>query len=221
MSDVFQEVDEELKRRKIDQIARRYGPWVGSVVALIIAVFAGYTFWQNYQESRLAAAGDQLVAGMELVVAGQNNQAAEAFAALAADAPGGYRLIALFQEATARRLAGDLDASIALYDQIAGDESTPSDFRDLARLFSGLAVIGSNTGGYDDIESRLGPVAAGSSPWRYHALEALGFSAYRVGSYGLAASHYRQITDDALAPIGVASRATEMLNLTDSIASAD
>ena len=221
MSDVFQEVDEALRRQQIDKTVRRYGPWVGTLAAVLIAGVAGYTLWQNYQEGRLGAAGDELVAGMELSLAGQNMEAADVFAALAADAPEGYRLLALFQEAAARRLAGDSDRAVLLYDQIAANAGTPPDYRDLGRLFSGLVAIDSGTVRYSEIEMRLAPVATGTSPWRYHALEALGFAAYSAGRYELALSHYRQITDDVSAPVGVASRAAEMLNFTESTASAE
>ncbi len=221
MSDVFQEVDEELKRQHLDKVMRRYGPWAGSVAVAVVVGFAGFSFWQSYEERSQAAAGDALVAGMELVVAGDTAEAADTFSALATDAPGGYRLLARFQEAAAWRLDGDFDRAIMLYDEIAADEETPLEYRELAQFFAGLAVIGRGTVRYDDVESRLSSIATGTGLWRYQALEALAFAAYSTGQFALAASTYRQITDDALAPAGIAARANEMLNFSEASASAD
>ena len=218
MSDVFQEVDEELKRQQLDKAFRTYGPFVAVAAVLIIAGYIGYSWWKSEQLARAGEAGDRLIMGMEMMAREQPEIAAGIFAELSADAPGEYVLLAKFQEAAAQRQAGNTDEAVALYDEIAAMGSTPSEYRALAQFYAGLVLLGAETSGYADIAARLEPVADGTSPWRYHARESLAFAAYRSGQYDLAMSHYRQITDDGAAPAGVAARANEMLNLTEASA---
>ena len=215
MSDVFQEVDEELRRQQLDTVFRTYAPWVAAAAIVFFASFAGFTFWQSYKESQAAAAGNQLIQGMETLGAGDQVAAAALFAGITNDAPSGYALLARMQEAAAKRQVGDVEGALALYDQIAAEDNNPEEFRDLARYYGGLTALGSESATYEDISARLLPVADGDGPWRFHAREALGYTAFREGDIEFAAEQYQRLTDDPLTPVGVAARATEMLNLTD------
>ena len=220
MSDVFQEVDEDLRRQELEAVWRRFGPWAVGAAVVAIAITSGYMYWQNQKEAALAEAGDQLLGGIELILDGDNAGASASFAALAEDAPGGYRPMALFQQAAALRLEGRLADAILIYDQLADDASLNVDFQNLARLSAGYIALESPVMGFPDIESRLGSVTETAGPWRYHALEVLGFAAYSAGQSETATEHYRQITDDGMAPTSVASRANEMLEMIESAASA-
>jgi len=215
VSDVFQEVDEELRRQQIDKALKLYGPWVTALVVVILLGFGGYNFWQSYQDRRATAASDQLIHGMEALAGGDREGAEATFAALADNAPGGYPMLAQFQEAAAKRQAGDREGALALYDAIAADADAGHEYRDLARFYAGLTALSIADITYDDIQTRLQPVADGTGPWRFHAREVLGYAAYRDAHYETAETLYRQLTDDALTPTGVAARATEMLNLTE------
>jgi len=215
VSDVFQEVDEELRRRHLDTVLRTYGPWVAAAAIVFFAGFAGYGFWQSYKESQAAAAGNQLIQGMETLVAGDQIAAAALFAGVANDAPSGYAMLARMQEAAAKRQAGDVEGALAIYDQVAAEAGNPDEFRDLARYYGGLTALGSESATYEDIRARLVPVADGDGPWRFHAREALGYTAFREGEIAVAAEQYQRLTNDPLTPVGVAARATEMLNLTE------
>ena len=213
MSDVFQEVDEELRRQHLDKAFKTYGPLVLSAVIVVLAGYAGFMFWQGYQERRAASASDQLVHGIESLARGDEEGALATFSALAENGPEGYAMLAAFQEAAATRQAGELTAAMALYDGIAADGGNPEEFRALARYYGGLTAISSADATYDDITTRLEPVANGNSPWRYHAQEALGYAALREGQNDVAEGFYLRLTEDALVPAGIAARANEMLNV--------
>lgn len=213
MSDVFHEVDEELRRQHLDTLFKKYGPWVISGMIVILLGYASFMFWQGYQERRAATAADQMMHGIESLMTGDEAGAVATFGALAESGPDGYAMLASFQEAGALRLTGDLDGSIAVYDAIAANGAYDTEFRDLARFYGGLVAISNSESTYADITSRLTPVAEGASPWRYHAQEALGYAALREGENEVAESYYRGLVQDALAPSGVAARANEMLNV--------
>ena len=215
MSDIFQEVDEELKRQHMDKALRTYGPIVGVVALVVLASFSGYFFWQGQAERRAEAAGDNLVRGMEFLAMGQQDLAASVFAGIAENAPGQYEMLARFNEAAALRQAGNTASAIEAYDEIAGDAANAQEFRDLARYYAGLTTLGNDASTFVDIETRLAPVADGEGPWRFHATESLAYAAFRENQFDVAATRYRQLTDNPETPAGVAARATEMLNLTE------
>jgi len=214
VSDVFQEVDEELKRQQLDKAFRLYGPWVIALVLIVVGGYAGFNFWQDQKDRAAGAAGDQLITAMETLIGGDEEAAAVLFANLADTGPGGYAMLARMQEAAAKRKAGDSASALALYDAVASSGNTPALYQDLARFYGGLTALEAEGVSLEDTLGRLELVADGTSPWRFHAREAMGFAAYRSGSFETAATHYQRLTDDPTTPAGVASRATEMLNLT-------
>lgn len=217
MSDVFQEVDEELKKQRLDKALRAYGPVVAVVAIIGFASYAGYMFWQNQIQARADAAGQQLILGMEALGSGSQEAAAAIFAGIEDSAPGAYPSFARFNEASALRQAGDTASALAIYDAIVENSNTPASFRDLARFYGGLTALDNSSTTMEDIEARLSPVAEGDGPWRFHAREMLGFAAYRTGDLPAAAAHYQRLTDDPDTPVGVAARAAEMLALSETI----
>ena len=213
MSDVFQEVDEELRRQHLDKVFKTYGPLILSGLIVILVGYAGFMFWQGYQERRASAAADQLMHGIESLVGGDEEGALATFGALGDSGPDGYAMLAAFQEAGAMRQMGNLTNAIATYDSIAANNGYDAEFRDLAQFYAGLTAISSPDATYEDITNRLEPVATGNSPWRYHAQEALGYAALREGQNDVAETYYESLTADALVPAGIAARANEMLNV--------
>lgn len=213
MSDIFREVDEDVRRQEVEQMVRRYGPIVVGVVALVLIVFGGYSWWQNQREAELAAAGDRMIAALEQVGEGETDAALAEFTAMAEDAPGGYRMLAQFQQAAVLRQQGDNASALAIYDEMAADGAYDQLYRDLARLYAGYAAMSVDETTLSDLQDRLGPVAEGSGPWRYHANEVLGFAALQAGERELAVAYLSQITDAASAPAAVSSRADELMNI--------
>ena len=219
MSDVFQEVDEDLRRQEVEEIWAKYGPWAVGVAVVGIAIASAYMYWQDQKETALGDASDVLLGGIEQVLEGENESAVTTFTDLAADAPGGYQTMALFQLAAAQRLDGHLIEAVQTYDLLAADNNLDAAYRDLARLYAGYAAAESPLMGFDEIEARLGSVATGTGPWRYHALEVLAFVSFNGGDLDGAREYYRQITDDGQASQQVAARANEMLNMVEAAAS--
>lgn len=212
MSDIFREVDEDVRRQEVEHLLRRYGPLVAGGLLLAVVAYLGYYWWESQRDARLAAAGDGLLAGLELQGEGQFAEALVHFNELAENAPAGYRLMSQLQIASTSTALGNSAAAIDAYDAIAADRSFDAVYRDLARLYAGYVLIEMDAP-LEELGARLNSVAQGSGPWRFHANEALGFAALRAGDYEQAIEHLRLITDDGSAPEGVAQRADEMLNV--------
>ncbi|MGA8585842.1 MAG: tetratricopeptide repeat protein, partial [Roseiarcus sp.] len=59
MSDIFHEVDEEVRRDKAAEFWKKYQSLVLAGAALIVLAAAGFRYWQYERERAQQAAGDQ------------------------------------------------------------------------------------------------------------------------------------------------------------------
>ena len=77
------------------------------------------------------------------------------------------------------------------------------------------AVQELNIAGTDwaDLEKRLEPLMADSSPWRFSARELTGLLAKRSGDTAKAKKLFSGLAEDRIAPQGIRNRAREMLSL--------
>ena len=98
MSDIFQEVDEEVRREQLKKLWDRYGNYV---VAALILVVAGVAAWRGYawwEAKKAAEAGAGFEAASTLAEAGKRSEAEAAFGKIAADGTSGYRHLARLRE---------------------------------------------------------------------------------------------------------------------------
>ena len=52
MSDIFREVEEDVRRERFEQIWKQYGDYIIAGVAVIVIAIAGYELWQRYEETQ-------------------------------------------------------------------------------------------------------------------------------------------------------------------------
>ena len=58
MSDIFREVDEEVRQEQVITFLKRYGKYLAAVIVLAIALVAGYRYLETRQHREHAAQGD-------------------------------------------------------------------------------------------------------------------------------------------------------------------
>ena len=175
----IREVDEELRR---DQMARLWGRYGGAILVaalLIVAFTAGKVYWDHRQTQARAAEAMRFAAAQRALLADQKAQAADEFAAIAADGPSGIAGLARLKEAEARLAAGDQAGATAA---LAALTDGPGDaiLQQLAELL--LAEREIADGDPAELKRRLEPLAAAEAPWRHQAQELLALLAIRTGS---------------------------------------
>jgi len=208
VTDIFQEVNEEVRREQLKKLWERYGGYlIAACIVVVIGVGAwrGYQWWQAKQAAQSGAAFEQAVT---LAESGKHQEAAAAFAKLSADATGGYRVLARLREA-AELATTDRKAAVAAYDAIATDNRAGQVVQDLAAVRAGFLLV--DTAPYSEILQRLEPAVAPDRAFRHSAREIWALSARKSGDISAARRWTEMIMCDPQTPPGPRSRA-EMLS---------
>ncbi len=207
MSDIFREIDEELRRDNLAKLWSRYGRYVIAVAVLVIVIAGGIVAWRDHQASERRSQGQRYSNALTLAREGKDADAAKLFALLAREG-GGYSLLAAFEEAQLLAKSGDHKAAIAAYDRLAGMSDIDPEFRGLAVLLSVMQELA--VGDATAAIGRLQPLTAGGNPWRASALDLTAAAKLKAGDRGGALAIYKELADDLSAPQGLRARAAEM-----------
>ena len=97
MSELFDEVDEEVRREQLKKLWDKYSIYIIAAAILIVAAVGGWRGYQYLEAKKAAEAGDAFNRAVELSEQGKHEEAEKAFADLAAKAPYGYRLLSRFR----------------------------------------------------------------------------------------------------------------------------
>jgi len=210
VADIFQEVDEEVRREQLKKLWERYGNYIIAACVLVIVgvgAWRGYQWWEAKKAAESGAAFEQAVT---LAESGKPQEAEAAFAKLATDGTAGYRVLARLREA-AELARTDPKAAVKSYGEIAADRGAGQVIQDLATLRAGFLLVDSSS--YGDMRTRLEPLTGPERPFRYSARELLALSAWKQGDMGAARQWADMIITDPQTPPGARSRAEVLSEL--------
>ena len=140
MSELFNEVDEEVRRDQLKKLWDQYSIYIVAGALLIIAAVGGWRGYQYLEAKKAAEAGAAFDKAIELAEQNKHAEAETAFTELAAKAPSGYRVLARLRVA-AEAASRDPQAAAKLYDDIAADRSVGAPEQDLARVRAAVASL--------------------------------------------------------------------------------
>ena len=208
MTDIFSEVDEELRKDNFLALWKRYGKYVTAFAVALVVGTGAYVAYQRYTESHRLQRAQEFMAAAEQIGQGDNSAAIGAFATVA-QSTDGYGILARFRMANLKNRAGDDAGAVAIYDAIAGDSGIPATFRDLAVILAATHTL--DKADPAALTAKLQPLTADSSPWRFTALELTGLLAHRANDDAKAKTIFAKLADDREAPQAVRARAAEIL----------
>lgn len=211
MSDIFREVEEELRRDRLERVWKRYGSWIIAAMLLIVVGTASYVAWQNWRQSRQAEQTAALSEALRLVQPGDSTAVADALAELATNASGGIDALARFYEAGLLAQDGNVEAAVGVYDAIAAAGDVPLIYRDFATLLSVMHQV--DEGDPSQLQGRLAGLVGDTNPWRYTARELNALLMARAGDTAAAREQFQKLADDPTAPSGLRSRARQFVDL--------
>ena len=201
MADIFDEINEEMRRDRTSALWTKYGKYVIGLAVAVIVVVAGRQAYVGYERSQAEAAANAFYSAL------QTDDSAAALAEL--DLPAGYTMLVDFRQAAA--LADEGDAAAASDAFLALSERTDIDviYRDIARLIS--VQVAPATADVATLEARIADMAALAGPLQALALETNAGLALRRGDIEAARNALQQITTLSDVSGTMRQRAQQML----------
>jgi hypothetical protein len=207
VSDIFREIDEELRRDNLLKLWSHYGRYVIALAVLVLVIAGGVMAWRDHQLTERRAQSARYASALSLAREGKDADAAKVFAAVGLEG-GGYATLASFEEAELLAKSGDRKGAVAVYDRIAAERSLAPALREMAVLLS--VMHGMADADPHSIIDRLAPMTVAGNPWRPTALELTAAARLKSGDKTGALDLYKSLADDLAAPQGLRARAAEM-----------
>jgi hypothetical protein len=205
VSDIFREVEEDVRRERFEKLWKAYGNFAIACVALLFAGIAGWQFWERHELQERQKVADAFIAAQRIT---NPQAAATAFADLAKGAPKGYAQLARLSQAGAMFASGQRADAIDLYKQIAKDDNGV--IGSVARLRAAWAIA--DTASRKELADLLKPLDQPGNPWRPNAREVMAYADYRAMDSKSALAKFTELAVDPESPQGLRSRAQAMMS---------
>jgi len=207
VSDIFREIDEELRRDNLLKLWSRYGRYIIAIAVFALVVAGGFVAWRDHQLSERRAQSTRYAGALTLAREGKEADAVKVFAAIAHEG-GGYAILAAFEEAALLAKSGDREAAAAAYDRVAAASEFDPDLRGLAVLLSVMQRM-PEADAQTTID-HLAPLTASGNPWRPSAIELTALARLKLQDKSGALALFKSLADDPATPQSLRARAAEM-----------
>ena len=212
MSDIFKEIEEEVRRDQFLAMWRKYRIIIIAVVAGVVLGVAGYQGWETYQQRQRVAASERYALAEAQLVAGERDAALQRFAEMADPNDGAYGLLAAFEVARLAAEDGNDQLALETWGRIAEGTAPPA-YRDAAVLTAAGYRI--DQGEIEEGEAMLASQTEPGRPYRALALELSAVAAMARDDAEAARERLDSLLADIEAPAGVRQRAGEMVGTLD------
>lgn len=211
MSDVFREVEEDLRQDQLKRLAKRYGPWVALAAVLLIAGIGGYAAYRSWQDEARQDAGASFAAALAEARKGDAEAALAALDAEAKTGDQGYAVLAGFAAAEIRGEQDEREAAVADWRRLAKDAAVVQPLRDVALLLAVMHAMNLEEPA-PALEGELAPLADSDRPLSYLARELTALLALQQGDEARARELLKTVSDDPNSPVGLRGRAAQLLD---------
>jgi hypothetical protein len=211
VADIFQEVEEDLRRDKALVFWKKYQNYIFGAVLLVVAATAAISGWRTYSQHRMETAGTAYLKAMQ-AADHDPKAAATQFDDLAAQG-GGFGTLARFQQANVALKAGDKAKAEQIFTAISSDGGVDKALRDMATILAAMTML--DLGKPADAAKLVEPLTGDNQPYRFSALDVQGQAALAAGDRKKAKDIYtqlKQLSSLPSAPQDVQTRADVMLS---------
>lgn len=205
---LFQEVQEDLERQKLEALWKKYGFWIIVASLGIVISTASATAYRSWKENNNAKLTSALLSAEHASANVSDNIAAlQKYAEENTEET--HALFALFRAGALALDRNETTEAIKYFEKAAQNTDANPVFSQLGVLLSVLAQL--DSGSPAELALRLQPLTLKGSPWRFSAQEALAYLALREGDITKAKQLFSSLAQDSLAPKSISSRATDIL----------
>ena len=213
MTDVFEEVEEEIRSERLKRLARNWLPILGGVLLVALIAALAWWGWQSFQTSRANAGSIAYQRGLESLQTGNSAGAETAFAEAEKAGNGAYKALALQQRAGLAVAANRIPDAIQLFDDAAKASGDPI-LHDTAVYKSALLMM-DNGATLETLEAKLEPLTKEGRPMLPFAQEALGMARLQFNKPAEAREVFVLLTLGQDVPDSVRQRAQAAIGMID------
>jgi hypothetical protein len=217
----LKEVDEELRKERLNNFVARWGWALIAGAVLLLAALGGFIWYQGHRAQQRNDQAEALIDALDKMEAGNRNAALPKLSGLADSRIEGYRVAALFARANAQIEQNQLPAAIATLRAIADND-------DFAAPYRQAALVRQTALEFDRLRpeaviQRLQPLAQPGGAWYGTAGEMVAIAQLKLHHPERAGPIFAGIARDPNAPPSIRSRAMQMagslgINATDALA---
>jgi len=212
MSNLFNEIDEDLRQEKLKSLWARYRNAIFAaiiIIAIILISSESYKYWTKSKIEKSGIIFSQLIENIE----GNNIEGAETdIKELMLNGTNEYQNYAMILNADILVGQNQLNTAEDAYEDII--ENSRGLLKEIAQLK--LAYLKIDTSSYAEINDLLSNLLLEESLLYLFATEALAISAYKEDSYELGIKHAQKIIDSKRTTTGMYDRANMMLKVFNS-----
>jgi hypothetical protein len=209
ISDTFlREVDENLRRDRARDFAKKYGKWLIAGLILFLMACGAYIYWQQYKQKRAEEQVEQLAQIYRNIGSGNVGAAPQQLDQLSNSGSKAVRASALFTRAALALQQNDLKLATDKYRTIASDNSLPAPYRD-------AALIRQTALEFDKLQpqeviTRLDKLAKPESAWFGTAGEMTAMALIKQGKKPEAGRLFAAIAKDKNVPDSIRARSVQI-----------
>lgn len=203
MSDIFTELEEDIREERIAVLWRKYGNYIIMLAIIIVMGTAGFTLWKYLKHRNQVKAHHSFSQATRLMKQGKKEEAIKAFQEIAQDG-GGYGKLAQLYEASL------LSTPTDLYTKISQENASDPALSNLAKVLRASHAL--------DNPEVLTPIEALTAPnnaWAPLSLELLALANLKKGDETKAAEQYIQLLKESSRTQDEQVRASMMLSQMD------
>lgn len=205
-----QEVDDELRRERLNAIWSAYGKYIIGLAILVVVLVAGNELYTWQKENAERVNSSRYAEAIENGKNGNLSLIASIESALP-DLDVGYATLAGMQAAAAKVKERDYAGAIADYDAIA-ETSDDKALADLAGLLSAM-LLANEQGDLNTARSKLSVIAVLGEPYYYSALEQMALIDLQQGNETSTLETLEILISDPETPPSIKERANQLNSL--------
>ena len=207
----LREIEEEVRREKLQKLWNKYGVIVLGGLAAIILLYAGWKFYQNSQHAAAATAGAQFAEVTQLLADGKHDDAIRGFVQISEEGPAGYAQLALLRLAGDARKQNKPEKALEHYEKLVSSYSADDLIKGFAKLQ--IATLKLDKDDLSTTQNRLNDLLQEDNPWKHAARELLGLAAYKAGEFEKAQEAFTQLLTSGDTPNAMRQRAQLVMAL--------
>jgi hypothetical protein len=202
------EVDENLRRDQLRDMAKAYGKWIVAALVLFLIAIGGYLYWQNRQQQQAAAEGETMSAALDKAEAGNAKGAIADLTPISESSSDVNSASARLARAALALRQNDRKTAIDIYRQMSADDGLPQPYRDAATIRGTMTEYDSLKP--DEVIARLSPLAEPGKPFFGSAGELVAMAMLAKGDRAGAGQLFAKLAGDPQVPQTIRLRAVQI-----------